>query len=99
MEAVLGGRGMKIAVTGAGGRVHLAVNSPNFGIQEWSGFPEPVYEVFAGCPVARDGYLYPTETPGLGIDVDESLAARYPCSDVLPAWTLARLPDGSPGRP
>lgn len=79
--------------------LHLAVASPNFGIQEWAGFPEPVYEVFDGCPRARDGYLYPDQRPGLGIDIDERLAARFPCSDDLPGWTLARLPDGSPARP
>jgi mannonate dehydratase len=80
--------------------LHLALSSPNFGIQEWAGFPEAVYEVFDGCPRARDGYLYPDDgRPGLGIDIDERLAAKYPCSDTLPTWTLARLPDGSPGRP
>jgi mannonate dehydratase len=39
------------------------------------------------------------EAPGLGIDINEELASRYPCRNTLPAWTLARLPDGSPARP
>jgi mannonate dehydratase len=79
--------------------LHLAVASPNFGIQEWAGFPDAVYEVFDGCPRAAGGYLYPNERPGLGIEIDESVAAKFPCSDTLPDWTLARLPDGSPSRP
>ena len=36
---------------------------------------------------------------GLGIDIDEDLARRYPVEDVVEQWTQARLPDGSPARP
>jgi mannonate dehydratase len=80
--------------------LHLELASPNFGIHEWSGFPEQVYEVFDGCPRERQGYLYPDdERPGLGVEIDERLAAKYPCDDTLPAWTLARTPDGSAARP
>jgi mannonate dehydratase len=43
----------------------------------------------------RDGYAYPNDRPGLGIDLDEAKAVKYPCSNDLPEWTLARLPDGT----
>jgi mannonate dehydratase len=80
---------------GHAANLHLDLSSHNFGIQEWPGFREAVYEVFPGCPQVRNGYLYPNEQPGLGIDLDEQQAARYPCTDGPPTWTLARTPDGT----
>ncbi len=58
--------------------VTLDVVAHNFGIQEYSPFNERVQEVFHGCPVMKDGYLYPNEAPGWGIEVDEKAAAKYP---------------------
>ncbi|NDK16995.1 MAG: starvation-sensing protein RspA, partial [Armatimonadetes bacterium] len=46
----------------------------------------------------RNGYLYPNDQPGLGIDLDGKLAAEYPCTDTVEQWTQTRLPDGSPAR-
>ena len=37
--------------------------------------PELVYEIFPGTPEVRNGYMYPNQQPGLGIDVNEELAA------------------------
>ena len=62
-------------------------------------FPDFVCEMFPGTPEVRDGYMYPSDRPGLGIDVDEGLAAKYPCKDEVEQWTQTRLPDGSPARP
>ncbi len=84
---------------GHAANLHLDLWSPNFGIQEWCRFPDHVYEMFPGLPVVRDGYMYPNDKPGLGIDIDEELAAKYPCKDTIERWTQARLPDGSPARP
>lgn len=50
----------------------------NFGIQECQNFNERVREVFPGCPVVKNGYYYVSENPGLGIDVNEKEAAKYP---------------------
>lgn len=58
--------------------VHLDVAIPNFGIQEMVFFPEIVHEVLPGAPVYRDGALWPSEAPGLGTDIDEKAAAKYP---------------------
>jgi mannonate dehydratase len=55
--------------------------------------------MFPGTPEVRNGYMYPNDNPGLGIDIDEELAARYPCRDDADLWLQARLPDGSPARP
>jgi mannonate dehydratase len=58
--------------------VALDVACYNFGVQEYSPFNERTQEVFAGCPVMKNGYLYPNEAPGWGIEVDEKAAAKYP---------------------
>ena len=84
---------------GHAANLHLDLWEPNFGIQEWCRFPELVYEMFPGLPEVRGGYMYPNDKPGLGIDIDEKLAAKYPCTDEVEQWTQTRLPDGTPARP
>jgi mannonate dehydratase len=84
---------------GHAANLHLDVWSPNFGIQEWYRPTELDYEMFPGLPEVRDGYLYPNDKPGLGIDIDETLAVKYPCQDIIEQWTQTRLPDGTPVRP
>ena len=84
---------------GHAANLHLDLWAPNFGIQEWCRFPPLVYEMFPGTPEVRNGYMYPNDKPGLGIDIDEKLAARFPCKDEVEQWTQTRLPDGSPSRP
>lgn len=58
--------------------VHLDIAIPNFGVQEMVFFPEAVQEVMPGAPTFRDGYLQVTDAPGLGTDVNEDAAAKYP---------------------
>ena len=84
---------------GHAANLHLDLWAPNFGIQEWCNFPEHMYEIFPGLPEVRNGYMYPSDKPGLGIDINEDLAAKYPCQDEVEWWTQTRLPDGSPTRP
>jgi mannonate dehydratase len=88
-----------VSPVGHAANLHLDVWAPNFGIQEWCRFPEVVYEMFPGMPEVRQGYMYPNDRPGLGIEIDEKLAAKFPCTDEIIEWTQARLPDGSPARP
>ena len=84
---------------GHAANLHLDLWAPNFGIQEWCRFDSLVYDMFPGLPVVRNGYMYPSDKPGLGIDFDEALAAKYPPKDEVDWWTQTRLPDGSPARP
>ncbi len=84
---------------GHAANLHLDLWAPNFGVQEWARFNELVYEMFPGLPEVRNGYLYPNDKPGLGIDIDEKLAAKYPPKDYIEQWTQTRWPDGSPARP
>ncbi|MDX1932629.1 MAG: D-mannonate dehydratase ManD [Capsulimonadales bacterium] len=58
--------------------VHVDVSIPNFGVQEMVFFPEVVQEVLPGAPEYRDGRLWPSETPGLGCDINEEEAAKHP---------------------
>jgi mannonate dehydratase len=88
-----------VSPVGHAANLHLDLWEPNFGIQEWCRFPEIVYEMFPGCPEVRNGYMYPNDRPGLGIEIDEKLAAKYPCKEEVMQWTQTRLPDGSPSRP
>ncbi len=84
---------------GQAANLHLDIWAPNFGIQEWYCPSGLEYEMFPGLPRVRDGYLYPNDQPGLGIEIDEQLAAKYPCQEIVEEWTQTRLPDGSPFRP
>ena len=79
----------------------LDLNTINFGIQEYAIFGENTKEVFPGCPEVRDGYMWPNELPGLGIDIDESNAAIFPFKDRAygGAWDTVRRADGSVVKP
>jgi mannonate dehydratase len=66
---------------------------PNFGVQEWTRFPDPTYEVVSGICKMENGMAYPNEAPGLGLDVDEEKAAQYPYQ--LAFMPLVRRADGS----
>ncbi len=76
-------------------QMHLDLKSNNFGIQEFSEFSKEEREVFPGCPVAENGYVYLSDTPGIGIEFDEKAAAKYPPVSMDFSWLSARLPDGT----
>ena len=67
-----------ISLIGQAAAVHIDMTIPNFGVQEWVTFAESAYEVMPGACTFDDGYAYPNDQPGLGIDIDEDLAAKYP---------------------
>ncbi|QUX27533.1 D-galactonate dehydratase family protein [Nocardiopsis akebiae] len=58
--------------------LHLDLTVPNFGIQEYMGHLEPAGEVFRTSYTFADGYMHPGDAPGLGVEIDEEAAARYP---------------------
>ena len=76
----------------------LELASHNFGIHEGDVFPPETRAVFPGCPETKDGYMYANEAPGLGIDIDEKLAAKYPVPDDPPSTTAGARPAGEMGR-
>jgi mannonate dehydratase len=81
----------------------LELASYNFGIHEGYVFPQNTKEVFAGCPEVKNGYMYAQEKPGLGMEVDEKLAAKFPYPEGPPNfdynWGTTRRRDGAVIRP
>ncbi|MTI58992.1 MAG: starvation-sensing protein RspA [Firmicutes bacterium] len=88
--------------------IHIDLASQNLGIQEWSGTEPPNFiiqelsdskkallGVFPGLPEYREGYVYANDKPGLGIDINEDEAAKYPCKNNVTTWTQTRLRDGT----
>lgn len=89
--------------------IHIDLAAQNLGLQEWSGIEPPNYviqklkgphgalkEVFPGMPeYGNDGFVYANEKPGLGVDIDEKEAAKYPCENSVIVWTQTRNADGS----
>jgi mannonate dehydratase len=58
---------------------HVSLTVPNFGIQEYAvGWGDAVREVFSAMPSYKDGHLTIEEAPGLGIEVNEAAAKKYP---------------------
>ena len=88
-----------VSPVGHAANIHLDLSSWNFGVQEWSDWTEKSLEVFPGCPELRRGYVYANDKPGLGIDINEKIAVKYPCDETLPEWTNARRTDGTLARP
>ena len=70
-----------VSSVGHAANVHLDLVCNNFGIQEFHGLNQAEEDVFPGSPHVKNGYIYISEKPGLGVDLDEDLAARFPIND------------------
>lgn len=76
-----------------GAALHFDLSVPNFGVQEYMRHTHETDAVFPHAYSFSDGYLYPGDVPGHGVDIDEELAAKYPYE---PAYLpVARLEDGT----
>ncbi len=76
-----------------GAALHFDLSIPNFGVQEYMRHTPETDAVFPHAYTFSDGMLHPGEAPGLGVDIDEELAAKYPYQRAyLP---VARRLDGS----
>ena len=75
---------------------HVDMNSSSFGIQEDNHYPEIVHEVMPGTAQIRSGYRYGSGKPGLGIDLDENIAAKFLLTEDhrVSDWTTVRGMDG-----
>ena len=58
--------------------LHFGLAVHNFGIQEYMHHTALTNEVFPHHYQFEAGYMYPGDAPGLGVDIDEKLAAKYP---------------------
>ena len=76
-----------------GAALHFDLCVPNFGVQEYMRHSEETNEVFPHTYSFKNGYMYPGEAVGHGVDINEKLAAKYPYKRCyLP---VNRLEDGT----
>ncbi|MDG2383143.1 MAG: enolase C-terminal domain-like protein [Pirellulaceae bacterium] len=78
---------------------HLDLTVHNFGIQEAPSFTDAMKEVFPGSPEVKNGYMHVNEAPGFGVDINETLAAKYPLPQDPGYWEPVRRRDGTAVRP
>ncbi|MCG5220807.1 enolase C-terminal domain-like protein [Streptosporangium soli] len=85
-----------VSPVGAAANVALDVTTPAFQIQEGHVYGEAVHEVFPGTIAPRNGYLYPNDEPGWGIELNEAEAVRHPpVTHLHERWAArVRRPDG-----
>ncbi|MZD05045.1 bifunctional D-altronate/D-mannonate dehydratase, partial [Streptomyces sp. SID5785] len=73
--------------------LQLDLSIPNFGLQEYMRHTPATDAVFPHTYRFEDGFLHPSEQPGLGVDIDEEKAAEHPYRPAqLP---VNRLEDGT----
>jgi mannonate dehydratase len=61
-----------------GAALHFDLSVHNFGIQEYMKHADETDAVFPHAYKFEDGFMHPGETPGIGVDINEELAAKYP---------------------
>jgi mannonate dehydratase len=76
-----------------GAALHLDLAIPNFGIQEYMGHAPGWDEVFHVSYRRDGGYMHPGDVPGIGVNIDEEAAARFPYEPK--SLPVSRLRDGS----
>ncbi|GHD42457.1 D-mannonate dehydratase ManD [Streptomyces galbus] len=82
-----------ISPVGMAAALHLDLAVHNFGIQEYMRHSEQTLEVFRTSYRFEDGLLHPSDTPGLGVELDVEAARRFPYRQAyLP---VSRLRDGT----
>jgi mannonate dehydratase len=89
-----------VSPVGHAANAHIDLTVWNFGIQERNIFSDKLREIFPGAPTIENGYMHINEAPGLGVDINETLAAKYPLPNVqMNNWTQVRRNDGTIIRP
>ncbi|MFC4946210.1 D-mannonate dehydratase ManD [Pseudonocardia sp. GCM10023141] len=82
-----------VSPVGTAAAIHLDLAVHNFGIQEYSGHSPLAHRVFPHSYTFTDGFLHPGDAPGIGVDIDEEIAAAHPYQQsYLP---VNRLLDGT----
>ena len=61
-----------------GAALHFDLSVHNFGIQEYMKHADETDAVFPHVYTFEDGFMHPGEGPGIGVDINEDLAAKYP---------------------
>jgi mannonate dehydratase len=58
--------------------LHFDLSVHNFGIQEYMPHTQETNAVFPHSYCFENGFMHPGDSPGLGVDINETLAAQYP---------------------
>ena len=88
-----------VSPVGHAANAHIDLAVWNFGIQEAVNFNDKLRAVFPDAPFMQKGFMHIVEKPGLGVDIDEKEAAKYPLPKFNYNWTQLRNNDGTPVRP
>ncbi|MEJ7766233.1 MAG: enolase C-terminal domain-like protein [Chitinophagaceae bacterium] len=86
-----------VSPVGHAAHAHIDLAVWNFGIQEAVHFSDKLKTIFSGCPTMNNGYMSVNEVPGIGVDVNEKEAAKYPIG-TKSSWQV-RKSDGTIIRP
>jgi mannonate dehydratase len=73
--------------------LHFDLSVPNFGIQEYMRHTPETDAVFPHAYTFDKGMMHPGEKPGLGVEIDEDLAAKYEYKRAF--LPVNRLEDGT----
>jgi mannonate dehydratase len=73
--------------------LHFDLSVPNFGVQEYMRHTAETDAVFPHAYRFENGMMHPGDKPGLGVDLDEVLAAKYPYKRAF--LPVNRLEDGT----
>jgi mannonate dehydratase len=88
-----------VSPVGHSAQAHMDLANWSFGLQEGGGvFSDYLRELFPGCLTKENGYIIVNDNPGLGIDINEKMAEKYPISNSAGNWTV-RKKDGTIIRP
>jgi mannonate dehydratase len=75
--------------------LHLNIALSNSAIQEWDGPNDNIRKAFPGVIEADNGYLYPSDLPGIGIDLNVEFAKSFELDWSVQEWTQSRTPNGA----
>ena len=73
--------------------LHFDLSVPNFGVQEYKRHTPETDAVFPHAYTFENGAMHPGDKPGLGVDIDEELAAKYEYNRAF--LPVNRLEDGT----
>lgn len=82
-----------VSPVGFAAQLHVGLNIHNYGLQEYMPHSKLTKEVFRESLSFENGYLHPSDTPGLGVEFDEEAAAKFPYEQAYLPYN--RLADGT----
>jgi len=74
---------------------HLNMFMSNAAIQEFEELDEVTQKMFPDAVEVINGYIYPIDRIGIGVQFDEEMSKGYPVQYRVHEWTQARIPNGT----